>query len=86
MRYLFVLMLSFSALAETVQVGVNGMVCSMCAQGIKKKFSEVKAIEKIEVDLDKKLVTLSTKESVDDATIRERIKEAGYDVTSIKRQ
>jgi periplasmic mercuric ion binding protein len=86
MKYVFVLLLSVSALAETVHVGVNGMVCSMCAQGIKKKFAEVPAVKNIAVDLDKKLVTLETEGVVEENVIRERIKEAGYDVTRIHRQ
>lgn len=86
MKILIVLLLSFSALAETVHVGVNGMVCSMCAQGIKKKFSEVSAVKDVKVDLDKKIVTLNTEGVVEEKIIRERIKEAGYDVTSIHRQ
>jgi copper chaperone CopZ len=85
-KYLFVILLTFSALAETVHVGVNGMVCSLCAQGIKKKFSEVPAVKNVAVDLDKKLVTLETEGVVEEKVIRERIKEAGHDVTSIHRQ
>ncbi len=86
MKWLFVLLLSAPVLAETIQVGVNGMVCSMCAQGIKKKFGAEKAVRKIDVDLDRKVVTLETEGKLEDAAIRARIEEAGYAVTRIDRQ
>lgn len=75
-----------SAEASVVTVGVNGMVCSFCAQGIEKKFSEVKSIEKVNVDLDNKKVILNYKkgEKHDEAQIRKIIKEAGYDVVDFE--
>ncbi len=79
------LLLSFSAFAETVSFGVKGMVCSMCAQGIKKKFSALE-IKDVSVDLDKKLVTYTSDKVLSDAKINELIKDAGYVVTDIKRK
>lgn len=74
--------------AEIVKVDVNGMVCSMCIQGIKKKFSNVDHITNVDVDLDKKVVTLSThgKNDVADDKIKNLITEAGYEVVNITRQ
>ena len=82
----FLLVSSF-AYAEAITVGVNGMVCSMCAQGISKKFSALK-VEELKVDLDNKVVSFSTAEAnkVSDEKIKELIKEAGYVVTDIKRK
>ncbi len=79
------LWLSFSAFAETVSFGVKGMVCSMCAQGIKKKFSALE-ITNVNVDLDKKLVTYTSDKIVSDDKIKEIIKDAGYVVTDITRK
>lgn len=79
------LMLSFSAFAETVSFGVKGMVCSMCAQGIKKKFSALD-ITDVNVDLDKKRVTYTSEKNVSDEKIKELIKDAGYVVTDITRK
>lgn len=79
------LLLSFSAFAETVSFGVKGMVCSMCAQGIKKKFSAID-IKDVNVDLDKKLVTFTSDKVVSDDKIKEIIKDAGYVVTDITRK
>jgi mercuric ion binding protein len=82
------MLISGSAMAKDITVKVNGMVCSMCAQGIEKKFSEVREITKIKVDLDNKVVFLTTKENldVDDERITKIITEAGYNVAGIERK
>ena len=80
--------LATSAFAvEKVEVKVKGMVCSFCAQGIKKKFSGNDAISKVEVNLDDKWVRLEIvdKKVVSDDQISAAIKDAGYDVVSIDR-
>jgi copper chaperone CopZ len=82
------LLLSFTARAETILASVNGMVCAFCATGIEKTFQKQDAVEKVEVDLEKQLVTVSTKgnATIDDATVKRLIEGAGYEVTAIKRQ
>jgi mercuric ion binding protein len=73
--------------AETITVGVKGMVCSFCAQGIKKSFSRDAVVEKVDVDLDKKLVLITTSkgQNLPDNVIKQTITDAGYEVTDIKR-
>lgn len=90
MKLLFSLFLVFSfssAYAESIKVTVNGMVCSMCAQGIEKKFKKLDSVKTIKVDLDNKLVLLETvaDKKLDDAVITNMITESGYNVSSIKR-
>ena len=53
---------SFSTLAEKIKVHVPGMVCQMCVQGMQKQFkSAVKDAQKdVQVDLDTKVVSVST--------------------------
>ncbi len=82
---MFILMtlLTFSAFAETT-VKVKGMVCSMCAQGLEKKFSE-SGVDKIKVDLDKKHVVLLDKD-LPDEEIRKIISWAGYEAGDISRK
>lgn len=83
------LLLSFSAMAETINFGVKGMVCSMCAQGIKKKFKALGVDpEKVKVDLDKKTVSVENDKNIklSDQVITDVIKDAGYEVVDIKRQ
>ena len=81
-------MMSFSAFAGVVNVKVSGMVCSMCAQGIEKKFKNESAVKDLKVDLDQKLVTINTHEGKDvsDEVIKKLITEAGYNVAEISRK
>ena len=85
---LFLLSFSVQSFSQDILVKVSGMVCSMCTQGIKKKSSDVKEIEKLDVNLDKKEVSISLKkgQQIADERIKELIIEAGYNVTSIERQ
>ena len=73
--------------AEEVKITVKGMVCAFCAQGIKKSFRAVESVETVEVDLDKKLVTVATKkdQTLNDQQVKKIIIDAGYDVVSIVR-
>lgn len=81
------LMAGTAAWAGEIEIKVSGMVCSMCAQGIQKKFKAHSEIKSLKVDLDQKLVQLSTHEGKDlsDQLITKIITEAGYNVASIKR-
>lgn len=74
--------------AKEITVKVNGMVCSMCAQGIQKKFSKISEVKEIKVDLDTKVVSIVTKDDTDilDSKIKEIITDAGYNVATIKRK
>jgi copper chaperone CopZ len=76
-----------NAYAERITVSVKGMVCSFCAQGIKKTFMRKDGVEKVDVDLDKKLVTIETKvgANLTDAALTESIVDSGYEVTKIER-
>ena len=77
-----------TAYADTIKATVNGLVCSFCATGIEKTFKKQDAVEDVKVDLDTKLVTIHTKngKNIDDKTITNLIKDAGYSVTDIKRE
>ncbi len=76
------------AYAETILVSVNGMVCAFCATGIEKTFTKQDAVQKVQVDLEKQLVTVATKpeKTLDDATVKKLIEGAGYAVTAIERR
>ena len=76
------------AAAEEIKITVKGMVCSFCAQGIKKQFSSIPGVEKVEPNLDQKLVVVTTKVNANlpDEKIKEVIKDAGYDVVNIERK
>lgn len=82
------LMLSVPSFAGEIVVKVNGMVCSMCAQGIQKKFKAQADIKQVDVNLENKYVNLTTQEgaTISDETITNLIKEAGYHVERIERK
>jgi periplasmic mercuric ion binding protein len=72
--------------SKTVKITVKGMVCGFCAQGIIKKFKAEPSVEKVDVSLEKQLVTLSLKEGQDikDEKIKEIVRYAGYDLDKIE--
>lgn len=82
------LLASVNSFAGSIEVKVNGMVCSMCAQGIQKKFKAHPEVNQLKVDLDNKVVMIHTHEGQDlaDETITKLITEAGYNVASIERK
>ncbi|MFM6927141.1 MAG: heavy-metal-associated domain-containing protein [Bdellovibrio sp.] len=76
---------SFAAESETV--GVKGMVCSFCAQGITKKFKEQPEVANVEVSLEKKFVKLTYVEGkqLSHEKIETLLKDAGYEVSFDKK-
>jgi copper chaperone CopZ len=75
------------ALAESIKVQVNGMVCGFCAQGISKKLMDSGSVKKADVDLDAKIVSIETlkDKTIDDKTLTSIIVDAGYQVVKITR-
>ena len=93
MRYtLLVLVIALSlcgvAAAETIQATVNGMVCGFCATGIEKTFKAQPEVKAVNVDLEKKLVIINTREgkTIDDSKIKKLLGNAGYSVMGIVRK
>lgn len=62
-------------------VGVKGMVCAFCAQGIEKKFRSQAEVQDIKVSLENKFVKITFKEgkSLPENRIAELLKDAGYE-------
>ncbi|HET9473679.1 MAG TPA: heavy-metal-associated domain-containing protein [Steroidobacteraceae bacterium] len=81
------LMIAFAANATTIEMKVYGMVCGFCAQGIEKILKKNPATQDVVVDLEKKLVVVTTREGKDisDAELTKAIGDAGYDVKQIAR-
>lgn len=88
MTFSSALLISLPAMAshQAIEVSVDGMVCDFCAQGIKKQFKKSSGVTGVDVDLDSKLVTLHLdhKAKISDDVITEKLKDAGFKVTSIK--
>ena len=81
------LLAAFAANATTIEMKVYGMVCGFCAQGIEKILRKNPATGDVVVDLEKKLVVVTTREGQDitDADLTKAIADAGYDVKGITR-
>ena len=71
----------------TVKAGVNGMVCSFCAQGIVAHFKKHPAVSQVHVDLTRKLVILEEKKgaSISDREITDFIRKSGFDPQKVER-
>jgi copper chaperone CopZ len=71
--------------AETIKATVNGMVCGFCATAIEKTFRKQPEVKGVNVDLNNRLVTVTTKEgqALDDAKITQLLKNSGYSVVKI---
>ncbi len=82
-----ILYFSPAIMAKSLEVQVNGMVCSFCAQGIESKFKELKEVQNIDVVLEKKLVSIKLKDkaTLSDEQVKKLIASSGYHVVSIKR-
>lgn len=61
----------------TLSYTVPGIHCAHCATSIREEVSEVDGVEKVDVELDTKVVTVSGT-AVDDGAVRAAIEEAGY--------
>lgn len=74
------------AAVQTIKVEVNGMVCAFCAQGIEKKMRSLSQTQDVYVDLKHKIVAVQLKEgqTLSPDTVRDLIKDAGYEVSKIE--
>jgi periplasmic mercuric ion binding protein len=82
------LLLSNAAFAatQTIKANVNGMVCAFCAQGIEKKMRALSQTKDVYVNLKQRIVAIELKDgqTLADEKVKEVIKNAGYEVTSIE--
>ncbi len=87
MSFLAATVLSAPVRAETITLGLNGLVCAFCAAGIEKSFKKEVATDQVDVNLDAKRATVITKpgQTFDDATLTRIVTDAGYTLTSITR-
>lgn len=83
-----ILSLQQAAWAEEITVTVKGMVCSFCAQGIKKSFGKLDAVEKVEPNLESKVVVINTKKdhTLSEDVITKTITDSGFEVLKIERK
>ena len=64
---------------QTLTYSVPGISCGHCRVAIRGEVTQVDGVNAVEVDLERKVVTV-TGTGVEDAAVRDAIDEAGYDV------
>lgn len=71
---------------QTIKANVNGMVCAFCAQGIEKKMRALSQTQDVYVNLKQRVVAVELKEgqTLSFDTVKDLIKDAGYEVTTIE--
>ena len=84
--------LSSQAFNHDLEIKINGLVCSSCGIGIKRGFKREINVNDIKFDVKKQLALVDLKESdsgrvywLPNKKILKIVKDAGYEVTSIKR-
>jgi copper chaperone CopZ len=75
------------ASAKTIEMNVNGLVCSFCAQGISKAMKGFPASDGVFVSLEHRMVAVHLKDGQDiaDADLRKAITDAGYKLVAVQR-
>jgi len=81
----FTIGLAAAVSAETIRATVNGMVCAFCATSIEKTFRKQPEVKGVNVDLNNRLVTVTTKDgqALADGKITQLLKNSGYSVVKI---
>jgi copper chaperone CopZ len=84
---LLALIVSTPLMAKQITAEVNGLVCDFCAQSLTKVFMKEPGVEKLDVSLENKTVTihLNDNATITDEKINELISWGGYDVVKIQR-
>lgn len=68
-------------MSERTTYVVPGMSCGHCKEAVGREVGAVSGVTAVEIDLDRKLVTV-VGENLDDAALRAAIDEAGYEVAA----
>jgi copper chaperone CopZ len=64
---------------QTLSYSVPGISCEHCRMAITGEVTKVAGVDDVDVDLERKVVTVSGT-GVSDAALRDAIDEAGYDI------
>ncbi len=89
---LMILLLAWSlaamAAGSRYVMRVDGLVCPYCAYGVEKKLRQIEGVGKIDIDLDKGLVTVEVAEGVElgEEQMRQLFRDAGFTWRSMTRQ
>lgn len=72
--------------AQSYKLAVDGLACPFCAYGIERKLNAVEGVGKVDVDIASGIVTVTMAEgaTLDQATARNAVKEAGFSLGSFE--
>lgn len=75
------------AASSIYQLRVDGMPCPFCGYGIEKKLKSMKGVEKVDIDISKGVVTVTTSEgtTLTEQAMRKVVKDAGFTISGFKK-
>ncbi|TVQ78916.1 MAG: copper chaperone [Bradymonadales bacterium] len=82
------LVLPFLVSAEVIDIQVDGMVCAFCAQRIESSFNKQEAVDRVDVNLSERTVTLFIREgkSLSEEVIAKITRDSGYKLRALHRR
>ncbi|HEX5987439.1 MAG TPA: heavy-metal-associated domain-containing protein [Nocardioides sp.] len=61
---------------------VTGMTCGHCVASVTEEVQEIDGVQDVEVVLETGALTVTSAQPLDEATVREAVEEAGYQLAS----
>jgi hypothetical protein len=90
-KYLLILIFSFSVVLKAdvfdsdVEITIKGLVCQLCAVGLKKSFSKHINVKGLKMNTERGILSLEYWGiAIPSSEIKEMVKKSGYEVASIK--
>ncbi len=65
-------------MSETRTYTVTGMTCGHCVASVTEEVQEIPGVEDVQVALETGALTVTASQSLDDATVKAAVEEAGY--------
>ena len=66
----------------TTTLKVTGMTCGHCVASVTEEVQEIDGVQDVEVVLETGALTVTSAQPLDEATVREAVEEAGYQLAS----
>ncbi|WP_297526692.1 heavy-metal-associated domain-containing protein [Thiohalobacter sp.] len=88
MTLLLMMSQAVSAGALEYRMRVDGLACPYCAYGVEKKLKAIDGVETVDVDLDRGLVTVRTREDLhlSEPQLQQLFQDAGFTYRSMEVQ
>lgn len=70
---------------DVVEVGINGLTCSMCSYSVENSIRKIQAVDKISMDLNNNIALIHFKRNstIDFNVLAERVRNSGFSVRHI---